>query len=78
MSSILLFKGELKSHISLVSSQLKILPESPFANIGLKQPWLTVYCNPLHLVAGVPQIAGHRKVEFSSGQNADITIPKEI
>lgn len=63
--SILLFKGELKSRISLVSSQLIIPPESPFASLGLEQPWITAYCNQLHLVTGVPEVVGHREANFS-------------
>lgn len=60
MSSILLFKGELKSRISLISSRLGIPLESPFANIDLQQPWITLYCNQLSLVAGIPKVVGHR------------------
>ncbi|HEY9651724.1 MAG TPA: acetoacetate decarboxylase family protein [Coleofasciculaceae cyanobacterium] len=77
-ASILVFKGELKSRVSLVSSRLEIPSESHFANIGLQQPWLTVFCDELNLVAGAPQIVGHRDVEISSIRNSDITIEREI
>lgn len=60
MSSILLFKGKLKSRVSLVSNCLEIPLESPFANIGLQPPWITLYCNQLYLVASEPKVVGHR------------------
>ncbi|MCA1994970.1 MAG: acetoacetate decarboxylase family protein, partial [Coleofasciculus sp. S288] len=53
-NSILLFKGELKSQVGVVGSKLLIPIDSPFASLDLTQPWLTIYCDRLHLVAGVP------------------------
>ncbi|HEY9597341.1 MAG TPA: hypothetical protein V6D33_06685 [Cyanophyceae cyanobacterium] len=45
---------------------------------SLQQPWLTVSCDQLHLIAGVPQVVGHREFDISSSRDADITIPREI
>ncbi len=64
-ASILLFKGELKGRLGLVGSQLQVPSESPFASLGLERPWLTIYCDQMHFVAGAPEVVGHRAVEFS-------------
>jgi hypothetical protein len=71
-ASILLFKGEMKSHIGIVGSKLQVPAESPFASLGLEQPWLTIYCDRLCLVAGVPEVVGHRESVFSGYANASI------
>ncbi len=62
-SSILLFKGQVESRVGLVSSKLTIPVESPFENLDLGQPWLTVYCDQMRLVAGVPEAVGYRQAE---------------
>ncbi|MFB2934834.1 acetoacetate decarboxylase family protein [Aerosakkonemataceae cyanobacterium BLCC-F154] len=65
VSDLLLFKGEFASRMGLVSGKLQIPTESPFASLNLGQPWLTVYCDDLRLVANSPEVVGQRKVEFS-------------
>lgn len=64
-SDLLLFKGELESRVGLISSQLEVPPESPFANLKLEQPWLTAYCDDMRVVANTPEVVGQRAVEFS-------------
>lgn len=64
-ASILLFKGELKGRLGLVGSQLQVPSESPFANLGLERPWLTIYCNEMRFVAGAPEVVGQRETAFS-------------
>ena len=71
-ASILLFKGEMKSRLGIVGSKLQVPAESPFASLGLEPPWLTIYCDRLCLVAGVPEVVGHRKSVFSGYPNASI------
>ncbi|NET68470.1 MAG: acetoacetate decarboxylase family protein [Moorea sp. SIO1G6] len=56
--NILYFNGDFKSRLGLVASQLEVPPESPFANLGLKQPWLTLDMDKLCLTAGEPQVVG--------------------
>jgi len=56
--SILLFKAEVESCISLIGSQLQIPPESHFANLGLEQPWLTISWNQLRLIVSLPTVVG--------------------
>jgi acetoacetate decarboxylase len=65
-SSILLFQGKVESRAGLVSGQLTIPTESPFASLGLGQPWLTAYCDHLHLIADVPEVVGHRETAYST------------
>jgi len=64
-ASILLYNSKFESHVGIVASQLQIPTESPFANLGLEQPWLTLYWNQLHLVVGSPKVVGHRKTVVS-------------
>jgi len=64
-SDLLLFKGELEARIGLVNGQLDIPTESPFSSLNLGQPWLTLYCEELRFVAGVPEVVGEREVAFS-------------
>jgi hypothetical protein len=66
-SSVLLFKGHAESRVGLVSGKLVVPTESPFGNLGLGQPWLTVYCDRLCLTAGVPEVVGHRQAAHSYG-----------
>jgi len=64
-SDLLLFKGEFQSRVGLVSGELEVPAESAFARLNLGQPFLTVYCDDLRLVAGVPEVVGQKSVEFS-------------
>lgn len=63
-SDLLIFPAELDSRLSLVSSKLEIPAESPFANVALGQPWLTVRCDEMRLKVGAPEVVG-QKAEFS-------------
>lgn len=64
-TDLLLFKGEFKSHLGLINSKLVVAAESPFASLNLGQPWLSVYCDDLRLVAGAPAVVGQKTVDFS-------------
>ncbi|WP_254566592.1 acetoacetate decarboxylase family protein [Oscillatoria sp. HE19RPO] len=59
-SNLLLFPGELTSHIGLVDSRLVVPPESPFSMLNLSNPWLTFSCEDLRLVAGAPKVVQER------------------
>ncbi|MGL5191987.1 MAG: acetoacetate decarboxylase family protein [Chroococcales cyanobacterium] len=59
-SNLLLFPGELTSHIGLVDSRLVVPPESPFSMLNLSTPWLTFSCEDLRLVAGAPKVIQER------------------
>lgn len=63
--SIVLFKGELKARASVMGSQVQVPSESTFASLGLDQPWLTIFCDEMHLVVGAPEVVGHRETAFS-------------
>lgn len=65
-ASILLFQGKVEGSTGLVSSKLTIPTESPFVNLGLGQPWITAYCDRLHLVADAPDVVGQRETAFST------------
>lgn len=65
-SSILIFKGQVESSVGLVSSHLTVPSESPFDSLELSQAWLTVYCDRLRLIAGMPEAVGYRQAEVGS------------
>lgn len=64
-SNLLTYPAELDSRLSLVSSQLEVPAESPFASLALSQPWLTVRSDEMRLKVGVPEVVGQRAAEFS-------------
>ncbi|MBW4649069.1 MAG: acetoacetate decarboxylase family protein [Kastovskya adunca ATA6-11-RM4] len=64
-SKLLAYKADLESRLGLVSSNLEIPSESPFGNLGLKQPWLTGHCKELRLVVNAPEVVQQRGAEFS-------------
>lgn len=45
-------QGSLKWHVSQVN--LHIPDESSFSGLGMEQPWLGFYLNPLNLIADIP------------------------
>ena len=60
--NLMFFQGEFNSRIGLVSSKLDIPNESPFATLNLTQPWFTIYCDDLNLLAGAPEVLGQSTV----------------
>ena len=58
-SDLLIFPAELESRLGLVSSKLEVPLESPFASLGLGQPWLTVHCDQMRMVVSAPEVVGH-------------------
>ena len=56
--SIMLFKSQLESRVSLISAQVQVPSESSFAHLGLDHPWLTLSWNQLRLVVGSPEGVG--------------------
>jgi acetoacetate decarboxylase len=55
-SALLTFRGHGKLNWHLTSADLHIPARSPFAWLGVGQPWLSVYCNPLHLTVDAPSV----------------------
>lgn len=55
-SNVLKFQATFKSNLSLINSQFKIPTESPFANLGLEKPGLTLSLNCLTLSVSEPKI----------------------
>ena len=64
-SDLLLFKGQFEAKIGLVKGSLEIPTESPFAALGLGQPWLTLNLRQLQLIAGVPEVVGSKVPQLS-------------
>jgi hypothetical protein len=58
-SDLLVFPAELESRLGLVSSNLEVPAESPFASLSLGQPWLTIHCDQMCLVVSAPEVVGH-------------------
>ncbi|HEY9605762.1 MAG TPA: acetoacetate decarboxylase family protein [Allocoleopsis sp.] len=65
-TSILRFQGKFEANTGLVRSKLTIPTESPFVRLGLDQPWITAYCDRLHLIANAPDVVGQRETAFST------------
>ncbi len=58
-SNLLIFPAELESRLGLIGSKLEVPAESPFSDIGLGQPFLTVRCEQMSLKVGAPEVVGH-------------------
>jgi acetoacetate decarboxylase len=54
-SKLLLFTGQSKAQLEMVSGNLVIPSTSPFACLNLGQPLTTLNCQKLELVAGIPK-----------------------
>lgn len=65
-ASIFLFQGKVEASTGLVSSKLTIPTDSPFASLDLGQPWITAYCDRLHLIVDAPDVVGQRETAFST------------
>ncbi len=57
-SDLLLFKSDFESQFGIVSAKLAVPAESPFANLNLGQPLLTVHCDRLSLTVAAPEVVG--------------------
>ena len=64
-SDFLIFKGDIQSRIGLVSGNLEVPADSPFASLNFGEPFLTFYCDDMRLVAGAPEVIGQKQVAFS-------------
>ncbi|BAY92587.1 MULTISPECIES: acetoacetate decarboxylase family protein [unclassified Tolypothrix] len=62
-ADLLVFSAEMESRLGLISSKLEVPPESPFAGIGLGQPFLTTSYQEMSLKVSAPEVVGQRKVE---------------
>ncbi len=57
-SNLLIFPAFAQSSFGLVSSKLEIPPTSPFADLNVSQPILTVHSDRLNLVVDAPKVVG--------------------
>ena len=57
-ADLLIFPAAFESVLGLISSKLEIPAESPFSEIGLGQPWLTVRCEQMSLRVDAPKVVG--------------------
>ncbi|MBD2613802.1 MAG: acetoacetate decarboxylase family protein [Nostoc sp. ZfuVER08] len=55
-SDLLIFSIEFKSFLGLINSHLQIPAASPFSEIGLEQPWLTVHHQQMNLQVHAPNL----------------------
>ncbi|WP_414571706.1 acetoacetate decarboxylase family protein [Nostoc sp. CCY 9925] len=55
-TDLLIFSAEFKSLLGLIGSQLKIPATSPFSEIGLGRPWLTVRHQQMNLRVNAPKV----------------------
>jgi hypothetical protein len=55
-SDLLIFSIEFKSFLGLINSHLQIPAASPFSEIGLEQPWLTVRHQQMNLQVHAPNL----------------------
>ncbi|RCJ28642.1 acetoacetate decarboxylase [Nostoc minutum NIES-26] len=61
-ADLLMFPFECESLLGLIGSQLEVFAESPFSEIGLGQPTLTVRYEQMRLKVDAPQVVGHTGV----------------
>ncbi|MBD2772982.1 acetoacetate decarboxylase family protein [Iningainema tapete] len=64
-ANILLFSAELNSRLGLIGSNLEIPTESPFSEIGLGKPLLTIRCEEMSLRVDAPQVVGQNAPELA-------------
>lgn len=64
-ANILLFSAELNSRLGLIGSNLEIPTESPFSEIGLGKPLLTIRCEEMSLRVDAPQVVGQKSPELA-------------
>ncbi|MDZ8187604.1 MAG: acetoacetate decarboxylase family protein [Nostoc sp. ChiSLP02] len=57
-TDLLMFSAEVESFLGLIDCQLDIPAESPFSEIGLGQPWLTVRYQQMNLRVDAPKAIG--------------------
>lgn len=61
-TELLSFTSQFSSEMSLLTGNLAIPNNSPFANLNLGQPWLTLNLKNLNLMVEVPEVAGKKSV----------------
>jgi Acetoacetate decarboxylase (ADC) len=64
-SDLLIYDAEMESRVGFVGSKLEIPTDSPFSEIGLGQPFLSVRAEQMSLRVRAPKIVEQRAVEFS-------------
>ncbi|KAF3884580.1 MULTISPECIES: acetoacetate decarboxylase family protein [Nostocales] len=64
-TNLLCFSAEMESRLGLVGSKLEVPAESPFAEIGLGQPFLTIRAEQMSLRVRAPEVVGQREVEYT-------------
>ncbi|MDJ0716516.1 MAG: acetoacetate decarboxylase family protein [Prochloraceae cyanobacterium] len=64
-SDFLFFKSDFEGKLGLLKGSLKVPVDSPFADLNLGRPKLTMKLNELNLIAGVPEIIGEKKSSLS-------------
>ncbi len=63
-SNLLLFSAELESRLGLIGSKVEVPTESPFFDIGLGQPFLTVRADDMSLRVRSPEVIGQISVAY--------------
>jgi hypothetical protein len=55
---ILFFTATAKANWAIAGARLGIPPESPFSDLSLGQPWMTISAESLDLVVNDPKVVG--------------------
>ncbi|MFW6296363.1 MAG: acetoacetate decarboxylase family protein [Halothece sp.] len=63
-ANILFFNSEFKGDLGLTNSEVDLPPESPFSQLNLDQPWLSIYSPQFNFVANAPMGIGQKAAEF--------------
>jgi hypothetical protein len=65
-ANLLIFSAEVESRLGFVGSKLEVPAKSPFAEIGLGQPFLTIRAEQMSLRVHAPEIIGQKRSASNS------------
>ncbi|MGL5807148.1 MAG: acetoacetate decarboxylase family protein [Xenococcaceae cyanobacterium] len=63
-SDLLWFQANFEAKVNLISTNLEIPPDSPFANLHVTQPFLSADLKELNLLAGIPENIGEKSPSY--------------
>ncbi|GAA6620948.1 acetoacetate decarboxylase family protein [Scytonema sp. NUACC26] len=64
-TNLLCFSAEMEARLGLIGSKLEIPTESPFAEIDLGQPFLTIRAEEMSLRVRAPEAIAEREIEYT-------------
>jgi acetoacetate decarboxylase len=63
-SDLLWFQANFEAKVNLISTNLEIPSDSPFANLNLAQPFLSANLKELNLLSGIPETIGQKSLSY--------------